>query len=325
MEARLAIVIVNYNTGALLRCCLEALWPQLEPGFEVVVVDNASIDGSAEGLEQAYPELRLIRNSHNVGYARANNQALRLARAGYLLLLNPDVTLEPGALATAVAYMDAHPDLGILGPRILRPDGRLDPPARRSFKTPATYLYKALGLSRLLPRHPRFGHYYLSYLDELAITDVDAVVGAFLLIRRAVMERIGLLDERFFMYCEDEDWCWRAKQAGWRVVYHPGIVAHHRRGSSTALHPFRMAYHLHRSYFLYHRKNIAARYPAIINGAVYAGILLGFVVAVGRRAALRGLRLRRPPWKGLPGSERAVVAPGNRSPGEDPASGERAA
>lgn len=287
----LSILIVNYNTGALLRCCLEALWPQLEPGFEVVLVDNASSDAGVDGLEQDYPGLRLIRNPSNVGYARANNQALRLYRSRHALLLNPDVTLEPGALATALTYLDAHPEVGILGPRVLGSNGRLDPPARRSFKTPATYLYKMSGLSRLFPRHPRFGRYYLSYLNEMAITEVDAVVGAFLLIRREVVDQIGLLDERFFMYCEDEDWCWRAKQAGWRVVYHPGIVVHHRKGSSTARHPFRMAYHWHRSLFLYHRKNIAPRYPAVVNGAVYGGIALGLgaalVVRAGRRVVHR--------------------------------------
>jgi GT2 family glycosyltransferase len=102
-----------------------------------------------------------------------------------------------------------------------------------------------------------------------------------------VFERVGLLDERFFMYCEDEDWCWRAKQAGWRVVYYPVAVVRHCRGSSTAKHPFRMAYHLHRSYFLYHRKNIAPRYPAVVNGAVYGGIALGLVTALATRAGQR--------------------------------------
>jgi len=285
--SELSVIIVNYNTGALLRKCLDSVWPQRPPGCEVFVVDNASADGSVEGLEAAFPGLRLIRNGRNDGYARANNQALRLAGGQYALLLNPDVTLEPGALAAALAYMDSQPYVGILGPRILRPDGRLDPPARRSFKTPGTYLYKALGLSRLFPRHPRFGRYYLSYLDEMATADVDSVVGAFLLIRREVIERIGLLDERFFMYCEDEDWCWRAKQAGWRVVYYPAAVVRHSRGSSTSKHPFRMAYHLHRSYFLYHRKNIAPRYPAIVNAAVYAGIALGLVTAIVTRAGQR--------------------------------------
>ncbi len=292
-EPGLSIIIVNYNCGPLLRECLEHLWPQLQPDWEVFVVDNASTDGSVDGLDQFFPRVQLLRNRRNAGYARANNQALRLAHGRYILLLNPDVCIEPGALATSLNYLDAHPDVSILGPRILLPNGRLDPPARRSFKTPATYLYKMVGLSRLFPRHPLFGRYYLSFLDEMEVTDVDAVVGAFLLIRRQVMERIGHLDERFFMYCEDEDWCWRAKQAGGRVVYHPGVVVHHRKGTSSARHPFRMAYHWHRSLLLYHRKNIASRYSAILNSAVYLGIVVGLLAALSKAAVgdlLRRLR-----------------------------------
>jgi GT2 family glycosyltransferase len=277
----LSVIIVNYNGGRVVRDCLDRLCPQLEPGWEAWLVDNASADGSADGLEETYPGLRVIRNASNVGFSRANNQAMRRASGAYVLLLNPDVSLTPGALSAALAYLEAHPDVSILGPKVLLPDGRMDPAARRSFKTPETYLYRMTGLSRRFPRHRRFGKYYLSYLDEDAISDVDSVVGAFLLIRRSVVDAIGMLDERFFMYCEDEDWCWRAKQAGGRVVYHPGIVVHHRKGSSTRRVPIRMAYHWHRSLFLYHRKNIAPRYPSLANAGVYAGIVAAFLARSG--------------------------------------------
>jgi GT2 family glycosyltransferase len=276
----LSVIIVNYNGGALVRDCLDHLWPQLEVGWEVFVVDNNSADGSVDHLEAAFGGLRLIRNRSNIGYARANNQALEVANGTYILLLNPDVQLGPGSLATAVTYLEENVDVSILGPKVLRPNGRLDPPARRSFKTPETYLYKAIGLSRLFPRHPRFGRYYLSYLDEGQVADVDSVVGAFLMIRRAVVKRIGPLDERFFMYCEDEDWCWRAKQAGGRVIYHPGVVVHHVKGASTSKDRLRMAFHWHRSLWLYHRKNLAGQYPAPINWMVYGGIGVGLAGAM---------------------------------------------
>jgi GT2 family glycosyltransferase len=294
MAPALSVVIVNYNGGALLRECLTSLWAALEPGAEVLLVDNASTDGSLTGLEITFPGLQVIRNARNVGYARANNQALQRARGRYFLLLNPDVVLEREAVATAQAYLDAHADVSILGARVLRPDGRLDPPARRSFKTPSTYFYKMTGLARAFPHHPRFGRYYLSFLNEGEIHDVDSVVGAFLMIRRAAVERVGFLDERFFMYCEDEDWCWRVKRAGGRVVYHPGVVVHHRKGASTGQHPFRMLYHWHRSLFLYHRKNIAAQYPAPLNGLVYAGMLGGFLGALALTATRRLVRRRVP-------------------------------
>ena len=293
-KATLSVIIVNYNGGRMVRECLEHLWPQLETGWEVLLVDNASTDGSADGLEEAYPGLSVIRNARNVGFASANNQAMRLAAGAYVLLLNPDVSITPGALATALAYLEAHPGVSILGPKVLLPGGRMDPAARRSFKTPATYLYRMTGLSRLFPHHPRFGRYYLSYLNEDEITDVDSVVGAFMLIRRSVIDAIGMLDERFFMYCEDEDWCWRAKQAGGRVVYHPGVVVNHRKGSSTRRVPLRMAYHFHRSLYLYHRKNIAPRCSAIANAGVYAGILASFVARSGILVVRR--LWARPAW-----------------------------
>ncbi len=296
MSARLSVIVVNFNGGSTVRQCLEHLWPQIPEGAdgcEVALVDNASSDRSADGLERAFPALRIIRNHENVGFARANNQAIVDTTGEYVLLLNPDVVLAPGALSTALAYMDGHGDVSILGPKILLPDGRLDPAAHRSFKTPMTYLYRMAGLSRLFPRNRIFGRYYLTYLDENSIADVDSVVGAFLLIRRSVIDEIGMLDERFFMYCEDEDWCWRVKQAGGRVVYHPGVVAHHRKGSSTRTVPIRMAYHWHRSLYLYHRKNIARRYGAVTNLTVYAGIALSLAAKVVLLTAHRVLG-RRP-------------------------------
>lgn len=285
----LSIIIVNYNGSSIVRECLDRLWPELQPGWQVLLVDNASRDGSADGLESAYPGLAVVRNAANLGFARANNQAMRIATGQYLLLLNPDVTLECGAVATALAYMDAHDDVGFLGPKILLADGRPDPAAHRSFKTPETYLFKMTGLSRLFPRHPRFGRYYLSHLGDDRITDVDSIVGAFMLVRRSVIDAIGLLDERFFMYCEDEDWCWRAKQAGTRVVYHPGVVVHHRKGSSARTVPLRMTYHWHRSLFLYHRKNIAPRYSRLTNAGIYAGIAASFAARSGVIALRRAL------------------------------------
>jgi len=274
----LSIIIVNYNGGGIVRRCLGALWIDRADDWEVVLVDNASPDGSWQRLDEEFPGLHVIRNECNLGFAGANNVALRTARGRNVLLLNPDVIVEPGAIATALEYLENAADVGIVGAHVLV-RGRLDPAARRAFKTPGTYLYKTLGLSRLFPRHRRFGHYYLSYLDEWSIADVDAVVGAFLLIRRATIDQIGVLDERFFMYCEDEDWCWRAKQAGWRVVYHPGVVVHHAKGSSTRQHGLRMAYHFHRSLLLYHRKNIARGHSPLVNAAVYAGIAIGMLRA----------------------------------------------
>jgi len=280
VTSRLTVIIVNHNGAATLPDCLQALLPALSTDDEVIVVDNASSDGSTLGLEDGQAGVRVIRNLANLGFAAAVNQGLGAARGRLLLLLNPDCVIANDALTVAVDYLDANPDVGVLGGRVLRPDGRLDPPARRSFKTPATYFYKMLGLAALFPRSRRFGRYYLGFLDEAEITDVDAVVGAFLMIRAATVAAIGPLDERFFMYCEDEDWCWRVKQSGARVVYHPGVVVKHEKGASTRRRPFLMAWHFHRSLLLFHRKNIAPRYPLPVNLAVYCGIGAGLLGAV---------------------------------------------
>ena len=288
----LSVVIVNYNGGPLLRDCLSRLVAAVPPETEIFVVDNASRDGSARATEN-FPAVRLIRNVRNVGYGVANNQALRVAQGEFILFLNPDALVAPDAISIGLAYLRANPDVGILGARILLPDGRLDPPARRSFKTPATYLYKTVGLSRAFPRHRRFGRYYLSYLDEREMADVDSVVGAFMLLPHTLIDQIGGFDERFFLYCEDEDLCWRARQADWRVVYHPGVVVEHHKGSSTGQRPVRTVWHFHRSLVLYHRKNIAPRYPMFVNAAVYAGIAAGLTVGVVRIAATSAARSRQ--------------------------------
>jgi GT2 family glycosyltransferase len=294
-----SIIVVTYESAATLPTLWASLRRELQEvkgGSEVLMVDNDSSDDSfamlmgiaAEAQSQHSPAVvraEVVRNEHNVGFGRACNLALRQARGRYVLLLNPDTVVEPGAISKAIAYVDANPDVGILGPRIRLSDGQLDSPCRRSFKTPAIYFYKLSGLSRLFPRSRRFGRYYLSYLDETVIADVDAVIGAFMLVRREVIDQIGLMDEQFFMYCEDEDWCFRAKQAGWRVVYFPESVVWHRKGASAAKRPTRMVLEWHRSIFRFHRKNMALSYPWWVNQLVYTGIAASAALSVIRSRA----------------------------------------
>lgn len=284
----LSVAIVNYNGGALLLRTLRSLYDTTAGlDLETFVVDNGSTDDSLESVRREFPSVQIIENGANLGFAAANNRALRQARGRYLLLLNPDVELRPGAVQTTLDYLEAHPDVGIVGPRVLLPDGRLDKPCRRSFKTPAIYFYKTVGLSALFPHSPRFNRYYMGYLPEDQLTEVDAVIGAFLMIRRECMEQIGLLDERFFIYCEDEDWCFRAKKAGWKVVYNPQAVVVHHKGSSTRRRRLRMVIEWHRAIFQFHRKNMAADYSPLVNGLVYLGMGLRLLAALAIHA-LRG-------------------------------------
>jgi len=275
-----SVVIVNYNGGDLLLECVGKLFERTTLPAEVFLVDNASRDGSARAVCERFPDVELIENPHNAGFARASNQGIARARAPYVLLLNPDVVIGPRAVDIVHTFMEAHAAVGICGPRVLLPSGRLDRPCRRSFKTPGTYLYKTLGLSALFPRHRTFGRYYLGYLDERQTTEVDAVIGAFLMARRGLIERIGLLDERFFLYCEDEDWCFRARCCGFKVVYLPEATVVHHKGTCARQRTIRSLYEWHRAVSQFHRKNIAPDCGSVVNGLVYAGMGATFAARV---------------------------------------------
>ena len=285
----LSIVIVSYNVVKLLRDCLDSLRPNLERlEAEVWVVDNASDDGSADMVAAEYPWVRLIRNPSNAGYAAANNVALRQAGGRYVLLLNPDTKLPPNTLVETLAEMDANPDLGILGPKLVRADGSLDRACRRSFPSPEIAFFRLFGLARLFPSSPRFARYNLLHLDPDQPADVDSVCGAFMLVRRDAMERVGLLDERFRMYGEDLDWAYRIKEAGWRVRYYPAVVVLHLKGSSSRQRPTRSLRWFYQAMHLFYRKHYAPTRPALFNALVHAAIDLRGNLALLQNAA-RGL------------------------------------
>lgn len=239
----LAIVIVSYNVSDLLRKCLDSVYTS-EGGvrFQVCVVDNNSSDGSVEMVQDCFPQAALISNKENVGYPAGNNLGLRYfhmdtretgEQPRYCLLLNPDTEVPANAFNILLSYMDDNRDVGVVGPRLVMPDGNLDLACRRAFPSPEVSAYRMLGLSRLFPSSPRFGRYNMTYLPEDQLAEVDSVVGAFMLVRDEAIFQIGLMDERFWMYGEDLDWAKRMKDAGWRVIYHPGVtVLHVKRASS---------------------------------------------------------------------------------------------
>jgi len=278
----LAVVIVNYNTAALLADCLRSLADGGLAGLSatVWVVDNGSSDGSADRARAAFPTAELIANAANVGYAAANNLALAAAGFGagrhpgayrHALLLNPDTVVPPGALARMVALLEAEPDIGVVGPKLVLPDGSLDLACRRGFPTPEVSFYRFSGLARLRPHSRRFGRYNLTYLDPDQPADVDAVVGACMLVRGAAMANAGLLDERFWMYGEDLDWALRLHQAGWRVVYRPQVVVRHvKRAASRQSR--RARYEFQRSMWLFYDKHYAATTPRAVDCLVKLGL-----------------------------------------------------
>jgi hypothetical protein len=271
----LSIVIVNYDTGDLLRECLRSLFAsEGDFTYQVTVVDNHSQDGSAALVRREFPQVDLLENPENVGYAQANNQGLKCQKARYYLLLNPDTVLPPGALRGMLSFMEEHLQAGIAGPKLMMADGRLDLACRRSFPTPEVSFYRLSGLGRLFPKSKRFGRYNLTYLDPDQVAEVDSVVGAFMMIRGETLEEVGYLDEEFFLYGEDLDFAYRAKKAGWKVYYYPQVTVLHYKRRSSSQNRKRAQHEFYRAMHLFYRKHYAKTTPLWLHCLVMAGIIL---------------------------------------------------
>lgn len=238
----LSIVIVNYNVKYFLEQCLESVFGSDRKlsgsndkhlDLEVWVVDNASVDGSVEMVREKFPQVRLIANTDNVGFAKANNQALREAKGDIMLLLNPDTVVERDTLAKCVDFYASHPDCGGLAVKMINGEGTYLKESKRGFPTPATSFYKISGLIRLFPHSRRFAAYYMGHLDDNETNKVDILPGAFLMISREAIEKVGLLDESYFMYGEDIDFSWRIKLAGFENYYYPETRIIHYKGECT--------------------------------------------------------------------------------------------
>lgn len=303
----LGIVIVNYRTKELLRDCLRSIRDsEGDLAVTTCVVDNASGDDSVAMVRAEFPEVVVIEQPQNKGYAFANNVGMRhfgfRDEAGqeaapdapdFLLLLNPDTLLPPTALAEMVAFMQARPDCGAAGPKLIRADGSLDKACRRSFPSPEVSFWRLTGLSFLLPKHPRFGRYNLTFIDDNQTVEVDSVVGAFMLMRRAALRDAGLFDETFFMYGEDLDLAYRIKAAGWRVWYNAAVTVLHYKGSSSKQRSTQSIFHFYDAMRIFHQKHYAVTLPALINWLISAGIWALCGLNLARNA------LRAPEQKGV--------------------------
>lgn len=276
----LSVAVVTWNSADHIEDCLRAVERSVaalpEGGrplaTEILVVDNASSDDTAQRVSARYPHVLLLRNGENVGFPRAVNQVLPRARGRYCLLLNPDAEVVGDALPVMVRFMDARPEAGIAGCRVENPDGTLQRGCRRMLPSPRRMLFRLLGLHLLFPRVRWISEYTMAFLPEDETHPVEAVSGSFLLIRRETMERIGPMDERFFMYGEDLDWCARAAEAGWRVFYHPGARVIHHLGRSSRQARRRTTRELHRAGAIYYRKHLAGRSPFLVNALVLAAL-----------------------------------------------------
>lgn len=279
----IAVIVVNWNACEDLRVCLRSLTAEPRPrvSYSVWVVDNASSDDSPNMVASEFPDVRLIANNTNLGFSQANNQAIAQSESRYVLLLNSDAWIHPGALETLVAWADAHPQAGIVGPKVLNPDGSLQMSCRR-FPTLGAGFFRNTYLGRWFPKNKYASDYLMADFDHAAERPVDWVSGCAMLLRREMLAQIGTLDERFYMYCEDVDLCRRAHDAGWEVVYVPDAVVTHAIGRSSDKNAERMIWEFHRSWFEYDKKHHPGAGP-LRRAAVWAGLWLRAEVRVAKR------------------------------------------
>lgn len=252
---KLSVIIVSYKVRDYLLQCLSSLERAIASvDAEVIVVDNHSQDDSAEAVAHSFPEVHFIDSNVNLGFARANNKAIRLSQGEYVLLLNPDTVVGEEVLTKALNFMDNHPDAGGAGLRMLRSDGSDARESRRGRPTPMSAFYKMIGLCERYPRNRRFGHYYMGWLPWDKPSQIDVISGAFCLLRRRALDEVGLLDEAFFMYGEDIDLSYRLKQGGWNNWYLPLKILHYK-GESTEKSSFRYVHVFYEAMLIYFRKH----------------------------------------------------------------------
>ena len=268
----LSVVILNYNTKDLTKRCLETVMAShLEPyTMEVIVCDNGSDDGSIETIKENFPQVQLIENKKNVGFAAGNNPGIKAARGRYVLLLNSDTEVPPVTLSTMVQFMDDNPKVGASTCKLLLTDGSMDPACHRGFPTPWASVTYLLKLEKLFPKSMVFGQYHQGYKDLSTIHEVDCIVGAFFLVRQNVIASVGLLDEDYFMYGEDIDWAFRIRQKGWKIMYNPTVTILHKKkqsGRSNKNKDRRITTELyfHTYNWLFYKKNYAKKYGPILS------------------------------------------------------------
>jgi len=288
---KLSIIIVNYNVKHFLEQCLYSVRKaSLGIDCEVFVIDNNSVDGSVNMLAEKFPEVITLANHENTGFSKANNQAIALAKGEYLLLLNPDTLVEDDTFQKVVSFMDSHPDAGGLGVKMVDGSGKFLPESKRGLPTPAVAFYKIFGLAKIFPKSKRFGQYHLSYLDQNKIHEVDILSGAFLLIRKTVTDRIGGLDESFFMYGEDIDISYRIIKAGYKNYYFPETRIIHYKGESTKKSSINYVMVFYQAMIIFAKKHFSQKnarlFSFLINLAIYFRAFLSLARRVSDRLVL---------------------------------------
>jgi GT2 family glycosyltransferase len=293
---KLSVIIVNYNVRAYLEQCLRTVFTALDGiAGEVFVVDNLSTDGSLEMVRDKFPQVHLIANRENVGFSRANNQAIRLAKGEYVLLLNPDTIVGEDVFHKVLAFLDAHPRAGGLGVKMIDGTGRFLPESKRGLPTPQVAFFKIIGLTRLFPKSRLFGRYHLGHLPENETARIEILSGACMFLRKTVLEKVGLLDESFFMYGEDIDLSYRITLGGYENWYLPEARIVHYKGESTKKSSVNYVFVFYNAMAIFAKKHFTNRssgiFTLLINGSIYLSAAGAIAIRFLNRALLPVLDL----------------------------------
>jgi len=280
----LSVVIVNYNVEFFLEQCLNSVQSaskQLK--VQVFVVDNNSIDGSVSMVREKFPNVTVIANKDNVGFSTANNQAIRQSDARYILLLNPDTVIEEETFTKTVSFMDEHPEAGGLGVRMVDGKGKFLPESKRGLPTPTVSFYKIFGLASIFPNSKMFGQYHLGYLSEFEINEIDVLSGAFMFLRSETLDKVGLLDEQFFMYGEDIDLSYRIQLGGYKNYYFPQTKIIHYKGESTKKSSVNYVFVFYRAMILFANKHFSNNNAKLFSLAINLAIYFRATIALANR------------------------------------------
>lgn len=278
---KLSVIFVNWNTRALTVAAIEAVYHETkEFDFEVIVVDNNSADDSVKVIKEKFPQVIIIENKENSGFAKGNNIGLKIAKGDYLMYLNTDTIVLDGALNKLVGYLDTHPDVMMVGPRLLNGDLSFQHACRRSLPNISSSFFHLFGLTKIFKKNKRINA-YKKYSDDPNVTEpVEALSGAAMLFRRAVYEKTGGLDETFFMYGEDLDFCKQVLDAGWKTVYVADAKIIHFGGGSSAKRRTKSLVNFYEAMWLYYQKHFSARHFFVLNGLIWVGIKIRLYIAL---------------------------------------------
>jgi len=265
-------LIVNRNSKDDLLRCLKTFFASADIPVEAIVVDNDSSDGSPAAVTDDFPQATVLVQSKNLGYGRAANVGLERCQGRFVLMLSPEVTLDTQCVGRLADLLLTRPDAGAVGPRLVLPNGKLDPDARRSFPSPGTIFYQTVGLSRLFPKSSRFGRYNMGHLPDNEVHEMDAGTAACLMLRRSSLDRVGFFDPRYSMFGEDLDLCYRLRQGGWKIFFVPTARATHNARPVSRERERQVSYERHRAMWTFHFKHHSEDTSAFGNGLVWVQI-----------------------------------------------------